>query len=201
MRKGIIIGGIIFIAAIVGVFIAADQLNRRIVNFTLQDSGYTVEITQKNNTVGKLTNSSSLRLKDGDYSYHITTEGFDTTKTDFTVKGSDVSITIIPQLSAEQLRTVLDTERTAILDVLRTAYPGTQVTFTSLQLYKKGEWAAGTLQKIITPRQIPDTYRFVLEKKNNTWSIVIPARIAIKKTDFPNVPADIIYSLYRSASN
>jgi hypothetical protein len=198
MKKLLVIGGILFIGAIIAVFVIADQLAHKTVSFTLEESGYTVEITQDDKVMNRIAKTSDVRLKEGDYSYRIIDQGYDTTRTDFSIKSNDINITVTPQLSSEKLGELLMNERSDIASVLLTAYPSSNISIDTLKLYKKGEWAAGTLQNQINPRQIPDTYRFILEKKDNQWNIVVSPRIAIKRADFPSIPADIIYSLYSS---
>jgi hypothetical protein len=186
---------------VTGIGIAYWYFQNKPVAFTLEQSGYRVEIYgEKENRLSTLTSSDTVRLTEGSYSYKIIGDNYDPEAVAFDVKGSTTNITVTPKRSQAYLDSQLSSERSVITASLQQAFPSISYTFTTLKLYEQGQWAAGTLQLVGNPRQLPDTYRFILEKVGSNWTVRVSPRIVITVSDFPNIPKSIIFDLYSANS-
>jgi hypothetical protein len=199
MRRSVVIIGIILVGAIVGFSVLFWFIQNRPVRFELEGEGYSVAVYNEDDSViNTVTASGTIRLSEGEYSYSVNGETFDNTKIAFSVEGQDTEVVVRPSLSNSRLSELLSAERERIEVALNNRYSSVPYTIIGLSLYEEGDWAAGTLQPTVDPRQLPDTYRFVLKKEGSEWIVVVPPRIAILQTEFPDVPREILYSLYTS---
>lgn len=195
--KRIILAVAALFLVIIGVSVGLWFIQNKPVQFTLNGSDYTVEIlNDKEKTIQTLTSSKTIRLSEGAYSYKVTGSDYDNSANQFTVNGRDTVISITPKRSSSYLSQMLDKERSAIETVLKNAIPSVTYTVSLLSLYEQGEWAAGQLQLSGNPRQLRDTYRFILKKEGESWIVVVTPRIVVEVSEFSSVPKDIIYSLY-----
>ncbi len=196
--KKIIIFTVIFVLLAAMIGIAWEVFSYKKVSVELQGEGYTVEVLNNDKKkVASIDETGEIKLKEGSYNYKIVGENYSTTEETFTVLKDGAQLTINPSYSKEYLNDLLDNENQAISNALTASMPfGTTYTLLNLQLYKKGEWAAGTISPITDPRQVPDIYRFVLQKDNGTWKVIISPQIAINKANYPEVPVEILYGLY-----
>lgn len=190
----------IILAGVAGIAIYR-AVQYRTVSFTLNgDSSYSVAVENTEGTrVATVESSGSVSLHKGDYFYFVEGTNFDNTKYPFTVGSESSVITVEPLFSRSYLAAQLIEQQVAIKSVLSSTYPALApaMNFTSLQLYEKGEWAAGVFSYAADPRDIPDNYRFVLKKSDETWRLVVPPQIAINKNNYKDVPVSILNSLYR----
>jgi hypothetical protein len=198
MKKIIIICTIVGIVLIAGIFIITDLLSNRTVIFNLTGSGYTVVVLDKNaSQIKNITTSTNLQLKEGEYSYKVLGDTYSNDAVSFSVS-SNTSITVSPLYSDQYLASLLEKESSAINKVLLAKYPVILNDFKikSLNLYEKGDWAAGKIETKTTGAEQPDVYRFVLQKINSQWNIVVPPQISINRDLYKQVPIDILYNLY-----
>lgn len=195
--KHIILAVAALFLVIIGVSVGLWFIQNKPVQFTLNGSGYTVEIlNDKEKTVQTLTSSKTIRLSEGAYLYKVVGNDYDNSANKFTVKGGDTTVSVTPKRSVSYLTQLLDKERGAIETTLKNTTPTVTYTVSSLSLYEQGEWAAGQLQLSGNPRQLRDTYRFILKKEGESWTVVVSPRIVVEVSEFSSVPKDIIYSLY-----
>jgi hypothetical protein len=194
-RKLIIFGGI-GIVLIGTIVMLADFLSYRTVTFSLQGDGYEVRVLSDDDSIGTLSESGSVRVKDGEYSYRVIGDTYDDTPTPFSVEGEAVEISLNPTYSDSHLATLLISESPTIRALLATTYNSRPFTIGSLRLYDKGTWAGGVLEISENERAAPISYRYVVEKYDGTWRIVVPAQIVVNKDEYPDVPDSVIYSLY-----
>jgi hypothetical protein len=197
MRKNIVVIGIILIVAIIGFGVLFWFVQNKPVRFTLEGNGYSVIIyDDENKQITTIPNSGTIRLTEGTYTYKVSGDMYDDGLIDFTVQGQTTDVKVSPKLSSGRLNELLAKEQLPIETSLKNQYLATTYTITALSLYEEGDWAAGTLQLVVDPRQLPDTYRFVMKKEGQNWKVVVTPRIVITQADFPNVPKNILHSLY-----
>lgn len=193
MKKTIIVSILAFIIIVV-ISIFIFMYSKKAVTFTLEGSGYTVEITtEKGGTITQLESSGDVSLRKGNYLYRVIGEGYDAKVEPFTVDG-DVKITVNPQYLESYLPKLIEKERDAVLSTLTKKYPkvGT-ITIDKLSIDTSAKWAYGTLY---INSNASDLYRFIMKKDKSSWTTAITPSIAINKNDIQNIPEDIIYSLY-----
>lgn len=188
------------IVAVIATSVGVWFITNKPVTFTLNGADYTVSIYDtKDTSIRTLKTSETIRLPEGSYTYKVTGTNYDSSATQFTVKGDTTDVSITPKLSASYLAELLTKERGSIETVLKNSYPTTTYIVTSLSLYEQGEWAAGQLQLGGNPRQLRDTYRFVLKKEGESWKVIVSPRIAIEASEFSSVPKAIIDALYSAS--
>lgn len=195
----IILGALILV---IGIVVLINYITQRPVSVTLKGSGYSVDILNSDRKVTTLTGSGEVRLHDGNYIYKVVGDGYSNESVAFTVTKDADPITVDPPYSTEKLASLLDTQRQAITDTLSLTYAGIFDSFEyyQLDLHDKGEWAAGILRQIVDRRDSPDYYRFVAKKDGTSWKVVVPPQIAIQKSGYPDVPEEILYSLYSEST-
>ncbi len=202
MKKIIVSLFLIILAGIAG-FAVYYGVNYRAVNFTLKDGSYSLTIENSDKKlVSTVKSTGKISLPRGNYTYHVNGTNLDDSGHEFTVGDKDSNITVSPVYSKDYLQTLALKEQDTIWNLLTNKYPDLAplMSLTALQLYDKGEWAAGTLNYTVDPRVLPDIYRFVLKKSGDTWQLVVSPRIAINKNDFKDIPESILDSLYTSSS-
>lgn len=150
------------------------------------------------NQLGKkirtVSNNEVFKLKKGAYTALLNDDKkqYDTTYFALNVGDQPVTLTVHPNYSIQTLDNLLAGEEPAIKQVLQSKYPQVGKTFSvsAGKLYQRGEWYA-TLLKPSDPSQ--DTYRVVLQKKDNVWQIVTdPPEIVLSKVRFPTIPGDVV---------
>ncbi len=197
MRKNFIIIGILLVVVIAGLVIAWEAFSYKNVQFKLKGKEYVVDIyNEDEKKVSSVSDSGVIKIKEGPHSYRVSGDKYNGEAVEFSVKGNDTVVEIYPQYSNGYLLDLLRNERSSIEAILSSTYQTQKYTIQTLRLYQQGQWAAGTLNVSRDPRQLPDTYRFVLQKVNDIWMIVVPPQIAVNKTQYKNVPEAILYSLY-----
>lgn len=198
MKNKLIITGIIIAVISVGLLIAWEAFSYKTVRFELKNTDYTLDIVNKEDKkVSEVSDTGEIKLKEGEYRYKVIGDRYSNTGVDFTVKDNTTVIKVNPAYSTKYLEELLTAEHSSIEAVLSDKYAGTiNYTIRSLNLYQRGEWAAGTLTLATNPRQLPDTYRFVLQKVNKSWILIVPPQIAISKAEYKNVPNSVLDSLY-----
>lgn len=192
MKKLIISVFVLIVIAIVSIFIFTHS--KQVVAFTLEGSGYTVEITtEKGGTITQLDSSGDVSLRKGNYLYRVIGEGYDAKVEPFTVNG-DIEITVTPQYLESYLPKLVEKERDVILSILTKEYSKVgAITIDKLSIDASAKWAYGTLY---INSNASDLYRFIMKKDKSSWTTAITPSIAINKNDIQNIPEDIIYSLY-----
>lgn len=200
--KRLIIISTITLVVIIGGIVLVNYLNQRTISVTLPGSGYSVDILNSDKKVTSLASSGDVRLADGEYVYKVVGDGYASDPVAFTVTREAEPVTVEARYSSEKLDALLESERGSITNALVARYPDifSNFSFYQLKLYDQGEWAAGILNQIVDRRDSPDYYRFVAHKVSGVWVIAVPPQIAIERSAYPEVPADIVYSLYTDST-
>lgn len=198
MRKKIIIVFIIFALAITAIVLIAEFIQYKSIKLTLEQSGYTVEIRNEasSNTISKLSSSTTVRLKPGEYYYTTVGEKFNSERTYFTVI-DNTEIIIDPNYSEQYLSTLGETETEKIRTLLNKSYPQIKDKYTldEPRLYKQGDWAGGRIIQTVDRRQSPDIYRYIVQKTGNEWKIIAPPNLTLSKFTYPDIPLDVLRSV------
>lgn len=199
MKKVIIIAvALIFtIVALIGISSLIQSASQKDVTFTLTEGNYSVDIflQGEENRINVVSESRTIGLEDGVYEYSVSGEEYNPERVAFTVGEDGADVTVDPNFSEARLNEVYSDEQASITSALE-PYIRDQTRVSFANVYKKGDWAAAIIEYQIDPRELPDSYRVVLKKDGGTWSVVIPPTIAIQKSEYPEVPENIIYSLY-----
>lgn len=202
MKKNIIISLILLCLAITGFVTYQYFSSFKEVAFNVKQTGLTVDIykADKNNQkISTFNSDTKLALQNGDYYYIATGTKVDsTTQHSFKLDNSTKVIDIDPDYSDTYLASQLATETVAIKAVLNSTYPTliSQYDIFSSQLYKKGDWYGASLVNNVDNQDgFKDTYRVILHKDNSTWVMVHYPEIVVTKTNFPNVPIDVLNSV------
>ena len=193
----IIIISIVTLIIISGIFASSYFLSLHNVDFIVKQNNLTIDIYKKADKTKINSFKSekfSLSLSKGDYYYIINSVNFDNTEHIFSIDNSNIIITVDPNYSATYLAKLLSIEQDNILSVIKTAYPTiiSSYTITNTTLFKKGEWCGAIIEKVINSRDIADPYRVILKKENNKWIMVHYPEIVVTKTNFPDVPVEVL---------
>ena len=199
MKKNILISSIVIVIVIISLITFQYFSSFKEVSFSVKQTGLTVDVFKINKDTNQKINSFSsdtkLSLQNGDYYYIANGKKVDSTHHLFTLTDSVKTITIDPDYSDAYLASVLSAENTTIQSVITSAYPAVigQYDVFSSQLFKKGEWYGGVLKyRTSDPNELRDPYRIILHKVNNTWVIIYNPGIVVTKTNFTDVPVEIL---------
>lgn len=155
-----------------------------------------------NNTdiIATISTSKIISIKNGKYCAVPTDKQYDQTPECVTINNSDVSLDLQPSYSDTKLESLLKTQLNTITKTISSKYgdildnyiikPG--------KLYNRGEYYATTLtEKTESEAEQGDVYRIILEKKNDTWTVLHYPELAVNKYDYPSIPRDILDSVNR----
>lgn len=195
IRNGIIFTGAIVAVAIItiGLFYIASF---KTVAFSLVPDdleGITVYNSDEQE-VATLDDDGELRLQTGEYTYTPRGERYSTDPVSFSVDNNK-EITVNPSYSAKYREDILRTENTKIVGVINATYSDVMGNFiiNTGTIYQQGDWYATTLDQNPLPGgQQGDTYRVVLQKKDNLWHIVAGPEIVLSAQEYTDVPVDIL---------
>ena len=193
--KKIIIACIILILIPIGIYVVAENSKNKDVTFTLNDTGYTVAVfNDSDKKVLDLKASSKERLKEGVYHYQVNGKTFSDASIDFTVTNKDNLVTITPSYSEGYLNDLALDATPEIRSLIQATYPITVGGYLIQKptLFQKGDWAAGYIVEDVDPRQAPDVYRYIAQKVNGKWAIIVKPQLTINARDYPKVPVTII---------
>lgn len=193
----IIIISIITIAIIIGAFLIGYFASLHSVGFIVKQPNLTVSVYTKSDKtkINSFTSEKfSLSLPKGGYYYTINGKNIDGGAINFNVDKSDITINIDPDYSSAYLSSLLATEQDSILSVIKNTYPAiiSNYTISDAKLFKKGEWYGAIIRQVVDPRSTADQYRVILKKENGKWAMVHYPEIVVTKTNFPNVPIEIL---------
>lgn len=204
MTKGRIIGAV-FVALIVlgGAFGISEFLSYRDVSVVLKQSDAEVEIYNSDNR--KITNVATdelIRLKVGEYYYKPVNEKFSTANVNFSIQ-DNTTVEIDPSFSPSYLANLLAAQQNDIRAALSSSYPSALASYVigDEALAHKGEWYSAKLIQRVSGGNQPDVYRVILEKKNESWTIVASPQLVISKAADTAIPADVIRKVNEPLSN
>ena len=140
------------------------------------------------------TETYTANLQFGDYIYKVTGGLSDGYIGNISIDNSSKTIDLDPDYSETYLSSLLSQEKNQILNILNTTYPKiiNDYEINYMTLYKKGEWCGAIVSKKINSADITDKYRVIFNKVNGNWKMVHYPEIIATKTNFTNVPADIL---------
>ncbi len=202
MNKKNITLAILFVVIISAIFILIDYLSYKTINFKISDPSISLTIySQKDKKITSLKESGSVRLKDGTYYYICNSEKYTQDQQLFTVSG-DSEIIVDPSYSASMLVGLLTSETKNIHNVLNDKYSSiiANYVFGDEQLYNKGEWYSVKLLSKVSGGNMPDIYRVVMHKVDNSWVIAVSPRFVVEYSSFSSVPKNVIDSVNQPAS-
>ena len=185
------------IAIIIGAFALNYFMSLHKVTFVVKQDDLTVSIYNKSGD-SKInsfkSNKFNLSLSNGDYYYIVGGKNIDTTKYSFSVKDSNTIITADPDYSSSYLISLLKTDQDSILSIIKNAYPSiiNDYTITNMTLFKKGEWCGAIIRKNVNSRDITDSYRIILKKENDKWTMIHYPEIVVTKANFADVPTEVL---------
>lgn len=198
MNKNKLLGILLLIISIAAVTFFVQSNNSSDVDFTLANHVEGVIILpigqEMDTTSTELDSSRVVSLDHG--SYEVLTQGKNAVSTSYFIEvPNDNAVVVNPNYSRQYLQELLESERTEIiatiegrLDDLLNGY-----TINKGELMRQGDWYTTVLYKTIDdPRQEPDTYRILLEKQNDSWTLVSGPKIILTVHDYPTIPVDIL---------
>lgn len=155
-------------------------------------------------------NNSTVWLKKQTYYAHFTdADKFNTTAQSITIDDKTTSITLDPSFSNSNLNSMLQSEKSAISQVITQSVKGSGYVPAEGSLYHRGEWYATTLTVYKASSADPDianpddadTYYVVLKKENNSWKLVAGPSLIITKPEHPEIPSYIIENINPAQSS
>ncbi len=202
MNKKYISIAIIFVVLIAALFIFIDYLSYKTISFNISDPSISITIySQKDKKIADLNKSGSIKLKDGSYYYICNSEKYTQDHQLFNISGN-TQITVDPVYSTSELVNMLIPETENIHKVLNNKYGSiiNDYVIGDEQLYNKGEWYSSKLLTKVSGGNMPDIYRMIMHKINNSWVIVVSPRFVIDYGSFNSVPKNVIDSVNQPAS-
>jgi len=175
----------------------------KIITFILEDPVENIIIKQKvsgTEEIKEITTISEsgqdIRLKKGGYFYETSGKNSKNEVVDFVVD-TNKTITVSGEYSEKYLNSLISRERSKIEDNLKVKYPKLipkKFIINNLKLINKGKYAGVVLsQKNASPKDLKvTTYRVLLYKKDNNWSIIGSPEIILTIHNTPNVDKEIL---------
>lgn len=194
MSRAKLIIVILFIFAVIGGIIAALALQQRQVTITTTTP---VELFSGERKVTTVNDSSTIALSDGEYCAVAIDNKYTKDKECFMVYKKDREVSLVVDLSKEELSTQLDTEIENIKGVITAQYRSIINQFTTCrgELLQDGSWYGGILRdKVASPADNSNYYYFIMHKNGSGWSITTTPSVVISKysPQVKDVPEKII---------
>lgn len=169
------------------------------INFEFTEADMSADIYNQNRDderIASVSNSrSSIKLRQGDYFFRITTSKFNDEQQDFSIEKSDQTISIDADYSKEHLDKELEGQLELIHKTIKSRHPDAigQYDIKRGELLLKGEWYGTVLlPKDLDSRDIADPYRVLLRKTDDEWSVVRYPEYILTKSNYPDIPLDIL---------
>ena len=203
-----IISGIVIIALIASGFAIKYYTAFKKVTVTTVQQDLTADVYQRNpnsdgpdgdTKVGTVHGTKVFSLQPG--KYYAIAEGTKYDKSQqisFTVDSKDFSVTVNPSFSDDYLVELFKQQIATIRNLIATKYASIigNYTINPGKLYLDGTWYGTTLVgKSPSPGELGDTYRIVLHKVNNTWTIAAAPAIVLSAPDYKDIPFTILSDL------
>ena len=104
---------------------------------------------------------------------------------------------IDPDYSKAYLENILKSEKDNILKVIENIYPNEKYDYniSSSELFKKGEWFGAIINRRTNRFDSTDLYLIIMNKTDGKWSMVHYPEIVVTKTNFPDVPIEVLNSV------
>ncbi|TAL15330.1 hypothetical protein EPN95_00350 [Patescibacteria group bacterium] len=168
---------------------------------TLETKGPSYKIylsTNKNTVISTVTNKVTLKLHDGYYCGSTSDSNYDTATICFMVYKKDLTVVFNPNYSTKHLADLLVPEQDIIMNIIKTKYSNILSGFTVCngELYATGDiYGTAVVQKTASPRDNATIYRVVLEKTNNTWTVIKNPELVLDATTYSGIPVDVLKSI------
>lgn len=145
--------------------------------------------------VQKIEGNQTINLPKG--AYYLRPQGKNVLDTEvpFTLANEPVSIDVDPGFKLDYLAEKLKEEKPKIAAALTAKYPQlfAQYTVSEGQLFAQGEWYAASLtQKVSDTEDEKDTYKVILHKENDQWSVIGKPELVFSAANYPNVPIEVL---------
>ena len=202
-RKTLIAIGAALIIIITGIAIAFYYQSLKIVTFDLKRDDLQVALYRINDgkttktKVSDISTSGKQQLTKGNYSLVVGNAKYDTSPIDFNIDNKDISVTVDPNYSNDELSKILSKEIGTIEALIKNSYPSAINGFTlsSGNLYKEGQWYGTTLVQKVSRSEDGDVYRTILKNENGTWKIIAKPALILSAKEYPDIPIDILHSV------
>jgi hypothetical protein len=151
--------------------------------------------SDKNKVIATVDGKTTVKLHDGYYCAEANDDKYETHSLCFMVYKTDTEFVFESDYSSDYLSKLLVPEKKSIDSIINTTYPdiGTNYIVCGGELYGKGNiYGSVIVQKKFFPRDSVDSYRIVLQKKNNKWGVVNNPVIVLDKTTFSDIPVNIL---------
>lgn len=208
MRKKYILFITVAILIIVGLLTWMHINSFHDIRFIVKQPGLTIEVYKKiketDKKIGSITSSDlTMTLQSGEYYYSAKSGKVDSTNNNFTVEDSNKTIDIDPDYSKVYLENILKSEKSNILKVIENIYPNEKYNYniSSSELFKKGEWFGAIISRRTNRFDSTDLYLIIMNKTDGKWAMVHYPEIVATKTNFPDVPIEVLNSVNSLASN
>lgn len=139
-----------------------------------------------------ITGSRDIQLRPGGYiASTVSEERYKAIEQPFiVVDGGAIELEV--RLNEQPLAELLEERKSTIEDAFRKQITnGQNVTIIKVELYKTGDIAG----IVFSQDPLDDYFKVVLEKNNDTWSIITDPSILISVVKYPNIPQEVIRSL------
>ena len=170
------------------------------ISFETKGSFSTIDIykrhsSEKISTIN-LQKKEVLSLPNDNYYAVLPDSAYNQTPVYFTVDNKDLTVSINPDYSDEHLETLLKTEQSAIYNVID-KYLNSENTQDYIikkgALFEKGDWFGGVLVNKKADNNNPkDTYRVILKKDNESWSMATTPMIIFSSAALPDIPIEVL---------
>ncbi len=144
--------------------------------------------------VADVKSSGSMSLQNGTYCLRPADNKYSSKFECVIVKDKDKKLIADPDFSEDYLATLLADDISEIKSVITAKYSPLieKYYIGDGQLFKKGDWYGTTLTEIAEARSNGDTYRIVLHKVNDKWTVAAKPQIVISARDYGDIPFIIL---------
>lgn len=194
MSRAKLIIVILFIFAVIGGIVAGLTLQQRKVSIATTTP---IELFSGEQKVATVNNSDVVTLSDGEYCAIAIDAKYAKDKECFMVYKKDKEVSLVIDLSKEELSKQLDTELNGIKNVITTQYGSiiNQFTICRGELLQDGSWYGGVVRdKVASLADNSNYYYFIMHKKDSGWSLTATPSVVISKysPQVKEVPEKII---------
>lgn len=205
MTRKLLIGLIVVIIFIVSFTYLDNYFNSVSVKLTVPNTK-SITVKQDDHIISKTTSNQTMNFRAPKFSHltisFIGTGMYETSSRNITIKDKDVTETIQPYFSKDELKKLAVENSAKIQSVILAYNPAINDLYSinNITLYHFGEWASATLVWKGSESENSDTLHVVLGEKNNTWSVIYQPDILLFQNYYKAVPLDILESINNSNS-
>lgn len=156
--------------------------------------------------VATIKNGESIWLEKQDYHAKFSDDKLSSSTIPITIGNDTTTITLDPNLSSDTLNRLLEEQREALEEKIKSSVQSDADSPYSLekgQLFHRGEWYAAPLHIYQASSADPlvgnpdsvDTYYIVLKKEGDDWQLAAGPSLIITRPDNPNIPGYVIEAI------